>query len=102
MASTNTSTNTNTNTRKNMKKSDASNNAAAAEEPEPEPDPPAAPSAASARTGVGGYNVRDYQNPDAGSALTKANGTKKEGVSPHVCYRCGKASAKYRGVESSE
>ena len=73
---------------------------AAAAEPEPEPPPEPPPQAAAAAT----YNVRDYQNPDAGAAdqalakPSKAKGNKKGGggATHHVCFRCGKASAKCR------
>ena len=69
---------------------------AAAAEPEPEPPPEPPPQAAAAT-----YNVRDYQNPDAGAAdqaLTKPSKAKavakKAGSRRRVCYRCGKANAK--------
>ena len=58
-----------------------------------EPEPPGSTSATS-------YNVRDYQNPDAGAeqALTTPTKTKKKGkkgsTSQHVCFHCGKAGAK--------
>ena len=72
---------------------DTGNTGGAAAEPEPEPEPPGSTSATS-------YNVRDYQNPDAGAeqALTTPTKTKKKGkkgsTSQHVCFHCGKAGAK--------
>ena len=51
---------------------------------------------------TGGYNVREYQNPDAGAkdlALTKAakgKGKKEKGGDTHVCFHCGKSGAKLR------
>ena len=73
--------------------------AGAAAEPEPEPEPP--PSAAAPAPAAPTYNVRDDQNPDAGAAQdltkpSKAKKGKKGGASQHVCFRCGKASAKCR------
>ena len=64
---------------------------------EPEPEPPSTSTATST-----GYNVRDYQNPDAGakdlprtkaSGKTKGKGKKKGGASPHACFHCGKPGA---------
>ena len=99
-------------TKKKTSRANAANasntaNAAAAEEPEAEP--PTAPTTASpaataptSRTPPGGYNVRDYQNPDAGSdqALTKPSKAKavakKGGSRRRVCFHCGRASAKCR------
>ena len=71
----------------------------AAEEPEPasttsggaaeEPEP------ASTTAATTTYNVRDYQNPDAGAdqPLTKAKAKGKKDGTP-VCFHCGKADPK--------
>ena len=71
----------------------------AAEEPEPasttsggaaeEPEP------ASTTAATTTYNVRDYQNPDAGAdqPLTKAKAKGKKDGTP-VCFHCGKANPK--------
>ena len=80
-------------------------NSGAAAEPEPSAAAPSARRAAAATT----YNVRDYQNPDAGAAdrprskaaqakgkgATKAKGKKKDGEAPtFICFTCGKAAPK--------
>ena len=72
----------------------------AAAEPEPEPsEVPSTRTAAAATT----YNVRDYQNPDAGAAnlpLTKTSKGKsddkgkKGGATTVVCFNCGRAAPK--------
>ena len=71
----------------------------AAAEPEPEPSEVPSTRAAAATT----YNVRDYQNPDAGAAdlplsktskgKTDAKG-KKGGATTVVCFNCGRAAPK--------
>ena len=72
----------------------------AAAEPEPSEVPSTRTAAAAAATG---YNVRDYQNPDAGAAdqplikaakgQTKGKG-KKGGTTTVVCFNCGRAAPK--------
>ena len=71
----------------------------AAAEPEPEPSEVPSTRAAGATT----YNVRDYQNPDAGAAdlqLSKAakgkteDKGKKGGAATVVCFHCGRAALK--------
>ena len=78
------------------------NNSGAAAEPEPSAAAPSARRAAAATT----YNVRDYQNPDAGAAdrprskaakgkgATKTKGKKKDGAATFICFTCGKAAPK--------
>ena len=70
----------------------------AAAEPEPSEVPSTRTATAAAATG---YNVRDYQNPDAGAAdqpLTKAAKGKTKGVKgvalALACCHCGKSGAK--------
>ena len=81
----------------------SSGSSGAAAEPEPSEVPSTRTAAATAATG---YNVRDYQNPDAGAAdqpLTKAAKGKgkgkakgKKGGTTSVCFHCGKSGAKLR------
>ena len=75
---------------------------------EPEPPPSASTSAAESERATTTYNVRDYQNPDAGLsdlALTKGGGkggkggkgggtTGKGKGAIRSCFSCGRASAK--------
>ena len=75
---------------------------------EPEPPPSASTSAAESERATTTYNVRDYQNPDAGLsdlALTKGGGkggkggkgggtTGKGKGATRSCFSCGRASAK--------
>ena len=58
--------------------------------------PLAPPPAPSNRPPASTYNVRDYQNPDAGSdqplakgASAKGKGKSGGGASPHACFHCG-------------
>ena len=79
--------------------SSASSGAAA----EPEPEPSEVPSTRTAAAAATTYNVRDYQNPDAGAAdlplsktskgKTDAKG-KKGGATTVVCFNCGRAAPK--------
>ena len=74
-------------------------NSGAAAEPEPSAAAPSARRATAAAT----YNVRDYQNPDAGAADLPLSKTskgktddkdKKGGATTVVCFNCGRAAPK--------
>ena len=83
----------------NRRSRTSSSSSAAAAEPEPSEVPSTRTAAAAATT----YNVRDYQNPDAGAAdlplsktskgKTDAKG-KKGGTTTVVCFNCGRAAPK--------
>ena len=68
-----------------------------------EPEPSEVPSTRTAATAATTYNVRDYQNPDAGAAdlplIKTAKGKaddkgKKGGTTTVVCFNCGRAAPK--------
>ena len=75
----------------------------AAAEPEPPEVPSTRTSTSTSTAATTGYNVRDYQDPDAGAAdlaLTKGatdkakTKGKKGGATTVVCFNCGRAAPK--------
>ena len=81
----------------------SSGSSGAAAEPEPSEVPSTRAAAATTGTTTT-YNVRDYQNPDAGAddqalskaakGKTKAKGEKGGGATTFVCFNCGRTAPK--------